>query len=141
MDRTVEYLLRKYETKQPGEEWKPETEYKYLKDYRHKQRMFTLEKIVNERTSKSRGTFQLPKAQKDRARHLIRHLDFTGRTTEEQYIVMIIIYVKLETNNNARPQHYYNLLDKYDLTMNTFANFLVKLNKHHINKIPLPVHY
>lgn len=131
MDRPVEYLLRKYETKQPGEEWKPETEYKYLKDYRHKQRMFTLEKIVNERTSKSRGTFQLPKAQKDRARHLIRHLDFTGRTTEEQYIVMILIYVKLEANNNSRPIQYYPLLEEYQIPVTTFISFLITLNKYH----------
>ena len=131
MDRTVDFLLKKYETKQPGEEWKPETEYKYLKDYRHKQRMFTLEKIVNERTSKSRGTFQLPKAQKDRARHLIRHLDFTGRTTEEQYIVMILIYVKLEANNNSRPIQYYPLLEEYQIPVTTFISFLITLNKYH----------
>ena len=142
MDRTVDYLLRKYETKDVNEIWTTEHELEYKRNQRQKQRLYQLDCIVNERITKSRGTFSMPKAQKDRARYLIRHLDFLlGRTTEEQYIVMIIIYVKLETNNNARPQHYYNLLDKYDLTMNTFANFLVKLNKHHINKIPLPVHY
>ena len=31
MDRTVDFLLKKYETKQPGEEWKLETEYENLK--------------------------------------------------------------------------------------------------------------
>ena len=138
MDRTVDYLLRKYETKQPGEEWNINTEVKYVKEYQYKQRLFLLDGIINN----LHGSFKLNKPQKDRIKYLIQDLDFLlGRTTEEQYIVMIIIYVKLETNNNARPQHYYNLLDKYDLTMNTFANFLVKLNKHHINKIPLPVHY
>ena len=138
MDRTVEYLLKKYETKQPGEEWNINTEVKYVKEYQYKQRLFLLDGIINN----LHGSFKLNKPQKDRIKYLIQDLDFLlGRTTEEQYIVMIIIYVKLETNNNARPQHYYNLLDKYDLTMNTFANFLVKLNKHHINKIPLPIHY
>ena len=140
MDRTVDFLLKKYETKQPGEIWKTETEVKYVREYQYKQRLFTLDCIVNERTTKSRGTFSFPKAQKDRAKHLIRTLDFLlGRTTEEQYIVMIIIYVKLETNNNARPQHYYNLLNQYNLTMNSFATYLVKLNKYHISKIP--IHY
>ena len=138
MDRTVDYLLRKYETKQPGEEWNINTEVQYVKEYQYKQRLFLLDGIINN----LHGSFKLNKPQKDRIKYLIQDLDFLlGRTTEEQYIVMIIIYVKLETNNNARPQHYYNLLDKYDLTMNTFANFLVKLNKHHINKIPLPIHY
>ena len=108
MDRTVDFLLKKYETKQPGEIWKLETEYENLKQYQYKQRLFTLDCIVNERNTKSRGTFSFPKQQKDRAKYLIKHLDFLlGRTTEEQYIVMIIIYVKLEANNNARVIHYY----------------------------------
>ena len=136
MDRTVDFLLRKYETKQPGEEWKLETELKYLQEYQDKQRIFLLSGILN----KLHGSFKITKAQKDRIIYLIKDLDFyLGRCTEEQYIVMIIIYVKLETVNNARPQHYYNLLNQYDLTMNTFASFLVKLNKHHVNKIP--IHY
>ena len=133
MDRTVEYLLKKYETKQPGEIWKTETEVQYVREYQYKQRLFTLDCIVNERTTKSRGTFSFPKAQKDRAKHLIRTLDFLlGRTTEEQFIVMIIIYVKLEANNSARPIHYYPMLEEYNIPVTTFITFLVKLNKHHL---------
>ena len=132
MDRTVDYLLRKYETKQPGEIWETETEHKYLKDYRHQQRLFTLDKIVNERTTKSRGTFKLPLQQKNRARHLIKHLDFnTSRTNEEQYIVMILIYVKLESNRNARVIHYYPMLEDYNIPVTTFIKFLIELNKYH----------
>ena len=131
MDRTVEFLLRKYETKQPGEIWKTETELKYVQDYRHKQRIFLLDQIVNERMNKSRGTFQLPKQQKDRAKHLIKHLDFTGRTSEEQYIVMILIYVKLEANHNARPIHYYPMLEEYNIPVTTFISFLITLNRFH----------
>ena len=37
MDRTVDFLLKKYETKQPGEEWKLETEVKYIQEYREDQ--------------------------------------------------------------------------------------------------------
>ena len=68
MDRNVPYLLKKYETKQPGEQWNLETEYQYVKDYRQKQRLFILDQIVNERTTKSKGTFKLPRQQKDRAK-------------------------------------------------------------------------
>ena len=75
----------------------------------------------------------MPKSQKDRARYLIRHLDFyLGRTTEEQYIVMIIIYVKLESNHNARVIHYYPMLEEYNIPVTTFIKFLVNLNKYHI---------
>ena len=135
MDRTVDFLLKKYETKQPGEEWKTETEVKYVREYQYKQRLFTLDCIVNERNTKSRGTFSFPKQQKDRAKYLIKHLDFLlGRTTEEQYIVMIIIYVKLEANNNSRVIHYYPLLEEYNIPITTFIKFLIKLNKYHAER-------
>lgn len=133
MDRTVEYLLKKYETKQPGEEWELETEVKYVQEYQYKQRLFQLDKIVNERISKSRGTFRLPKGQKDRAKYLIKHLDFyLGRTTETQYITMILIYVKLESNNKYTFNQFLPFLTDYGIDVQTFVRFLIKLNKYHI---------
>lgn len=133
MDRTVEYLLKKYETKQPGEEWELETEVKYVQEYQYKQRLFQLDKIVNERISKSRGTFRLPKGQKDRAKYLIKHLDFyLGRTTETQYITMILIYVKLESNNKYTFNQFLPFLTDYGIDVQTFVKFLIKLNKYHI---------
>ncbi len=133
MDRTVEYLLRKYETKDVNEVWTTEHELEYKRNQRNKKRLHTLDGIVNERITKSKGTFIMPKSQKDRARYLIKHLDFyLGRTTEEQYIVMIIIYVKLESNHNARVIHYYPMLEEYNIPVTTFIKFLVNLNKFHI---------
>ncbi len=132
MDRNIPFLLNKYKTKQPGEIWDTKTEHKYIKEYRYKQRLFTLDCIVNERITKSRGTFQFPKQQKDRAKHLIKHLDFTGRTSEEQYIVMIIIYTKLESNNKYTFNQFLPFLTDYGIDVQTFVRFLVKLNKHHI---------
>ena len=131
MDRTVEYLLQKYETKDVNEIWTTEHELEYKRNQRHKQRLYQLDCIVNERITKSRGTFSFPKAQKDRARHLIKHLPFTGRTSEEQYIVMIIVYVKLESKYNSRPIQYYPLLEEYQIPITTFISFLINLNKYH----------
>ena len=133
MDRTVEFLLKKYETKQPGEQWKLETEYENLKQYQYKQRLFYLDTIINERTTKSRGTFQLPKAQKDRARHIIKKFDFSGRTSEEDYIVMILVYVKMEFNPNRELRDYQPILNDYGIGIATFVKFLVRLNKFHIS--------
>ncbi len=133
MDRTVDFLLKKYETKQPGEQWNINTELEYLKDYQNKQRMFILEKIINERTTKSRGTFKLHKAQKDRARYLIEHLDFyLGRTTEKQFIVMILTYVKLERNRNGKLNDYLPLLTDYGIDVQTFVRFLIKVSVYHL---------
>ena len=135
MNRDIPFLLKKYETKQPGEEWQLETEVKYLQEYQYKQRLFILDQIVNERTTKSNGTFNLPKAQKDRARYLIKHLDFNlGRTTEEQFIAMIVVYVKLETTNKPVLRNYYPLLWDYDISNSTFVTFMLKITKYYIAK-------
>ena len=133
MDRTVEYLLKKYETKDVNEIWTTEHELEYKRNQINKQRLYTLDCIVNERITTSRGTFIMPKAQKDRARYLIKHLDFyLGRTTEEQYIVMILVYVKLESNNKYTFNQFLPWLADYGIDVQTFVRFLVKLNKHHI---------
>lgn len=133
MDRTVDYLLKKYETKDVNEIWTTEHELEYKRNQINKQRLYRLDCIVNERTTKSRGTFTLPLGQKDRVRHLIQHLDFyLGRTTEDQYIVMIIIYVKLEANNKYTFNQFLPWLADYGIDVQTFVRFLVKLNKYHL---------
>ena len=93
MDRTVEFLLNNYYYKDNkterlanGELWSTEHAVKNMREQRTYERLNKLETIINDRISKSRGTFSMPKAQKDRARYLIKHLDFAGRTTEYQYI-------------------------------------------------------
>ena len=133
MDRTVDYLLRKYETKDVNEIWTTEHELEYKRNQINKQRLYLLDRMVNERITKSRGTFSMPRAQKDRARYLIKHLDFyLGRTTEEQYIAMILVYVKLERNNKRTINDYYHILDEYGIKMSTFVRFLIKLNVYHL---------
>ena len=133
MDRTVDYLLRKYETKDVNEIWTTEHELEYKRNQINKQRLYLLDRMVNERITKSRGTFSMPRAQKDRARYLIKHLDFyLGRTTEEQYIAMILVYVKLERNNKRTINDYYQILDEYGIKMSTFVRFLIKLNVYHL---------
>ena len=133
MDRNVPYLLKKYETKDVNEIWTTQHELEYKRNQINKTRLYQLDCIVNERTTKSRGTFILPKQQKDRARHLIRNLDFyLGRTTEEQFIVMILIYIKLESNNKYTFNQFLPWLADYGIDVQTFVRFLVKLNKYHI---------
>ena len=135
MDRTVDFLLRKYETKDVNEIWTTEHELEYKRNQINKQRLHQLDCIVNERISKSQGTFSFPKAQKDRAKYLIKNLDFNlGRTTEEQYITMIIVYVKLESTNKPVLRNYYPLLWDYDISFSTFVTFMLKITKYYIKK-------
>ena len=139
MDRTVDFLLNNYYYKDnkterlaPGELWSTEHAVKNMREQRTYERLNKLETIINDRMSKSRGTFQFPRQQKDRARYLIKTLDFTGRNTEEEYIVMIIVYVKMEANPNRELRDYQSILNDYGVGIATFVKFLIRLNKHHI---------
>ena len=133
MPRDIPFLLNKYKTKDVNEIWTTEHELEYKRNQINKQRLYQLDCIVNEKVTKSRGTFSFPKAQKDRAKHLITNLDFyLGRTTEEQYIVMILIYIKLESNNKYTFNQFLPWLADYGIDVQTFVRFLVKLNKYHI---------
>ena len=133
MDRTVEYLLRKYQTKDVNEIWTLQHELEYKRNQRHKQKLYTLDTILSQR-------FRVPLNQKKRMQQLIKDIDFQdmGNWTNEQIILMIIIYVKLESNKKNHIVHYKKVLCQYNLTTDSFISFLVTLNKHHIRKIPLP---
>ena len=138
-DRSYDFLLNKYyykdkytEKKQPGEIWAKDHKREAMQDERTFARFDLLETIINERATKTRGRFQLPKGQKDRARYLIKHLDFSGRISERDYVVMIIVYVKLESDPYRRLSEYYPILNDYEISMQTFVRFLVNLNKYHI---------
>ena len=57
-----------------------------------------------------------------------------GRYSAEQIIVMIIVYVKLEADNKARVDHYFPLLEEYDIPVSGFIKFLVNLSKFHYER-------
>ena len=126
----IERLLKKYETKQPGEIWDTETDRLSKQEYRTSQKLFLLDILSN-------NPFRLREGQKARARYLVEKLDFNkvcGKCSLEQIIVMIIIYVKLEYNPKDYIYKCEKLLHEYDISKYLFISFLVKLNKFHINK-------
>lgn len=134
-DRPINYLIEKYKTKQPGETWERDTELEYIQDYRLKQKIFQLEIILNQ----LHGNFKITKEQKQRIIHILKETDFDkANLNTEQIIVMIIIYVKLETHPYRQFTDYQNLIQKYELTSNTFIRFLVDLTQQYIQRKPLP---
>lgn len=132
MDRNIPYLLKKYETKQPGEQWKTETEVQYVQNYRYKQKLYQLDGLINE----LHGNFIITKQDKERMNYLITHLNMDNADlTTKQQLIMIIIYVKLENNQNRQLSDYQTLLHKYKLTTNTFARFQMTITQHYIQQI------
>lgn len=126
----IERLLKKYETKQPGEIWDTETDRLSRQEYDKSQKLFLLDIL-------STNPFRLREGQKARARYIVEKLNFSkicGKCNSEQIIVMIIIYVKLEYNPSYHISRFENILLEYDISKDLFISFLVKLNKFHINK-------
>ena len=132
MDRTVDYLLRKYQTKDVNEIWTAEHELEYKRNQRHKQKIHQLDGIINE----LHGNFIITQQDKERMKYLIKHLSMdNANLTTKQQLIMIIIYVKLENNQNRQLSDYQTLLRRYNLTTNTFARFQIGIIQHYIQRI------
>ncbi len=132
MDRTVSYLLRKYQTKDVNEIWTTEHELEYKQNQRYKQKIHQLDGLINE----LHGNFIITHQDKERMKYLIKHLNMdNANLTTEQHLIMIIIYVKLENNTNRQISDYQSLLRKYGLTTNTFTRFQMGIIQHYIQRI------
>lgn len=138
-ERDINYLLNRYygkdgftEKKRVGEIWSPYHETMAKRQERTFARLDLLETIL----TNLHGNFQFSGTHKERARYLIKRLDFRlGRYSAEQMIIMIIVYVKLESDNSAQIKQYCSLLESYDITLSGFVKFLIKLNMFHCNEI------
>ena len=133
-DRDINYLLKKYETRDVNEIWSDEHNKEFMRNIRTKERLDLLDGIVNERKTISRGTFRFTEMQKSRAHYIIRNFDFSGRNSEKKIVVMIMVYVKLEQNPTQKLKDFYPILNDYDISIQTFVRFLVNLNKFHIER-------
>lgn len=137
--RDIEYLLSKYygkngetEVKQKGEIWTTEHHRRNKQEQRTYQKLDLLETIAN-------GRFRFKEGQKARLRYLVKKLNFKkiSTSTNEQVIIMLIIYVKLEYSNSNHITKYNHLLEEYDISKDTFISFLIQLNKFHARKLSL----
>ena len=133
MPRDIQLLLKKYETRDVNEIWTNKHNVEFMRNVRTKEKENILKVILNKE-------FRVQPNQRERMEYLTKTLDFTklGPWKNEQIIIMIIIYTKLEANPKNHIGHYKRILNRYELTLDSFIGFLVTLNKHHIKKIPLP---
>ena len=126
MDRSYEYLLKKYETRQPGEIWSKQHNQEYEKARWYKEKINQLETLINE----LHGNFIITPNEKERMKYLIKHLNLHNyKLTIKQQLLMIIIYVKLENNTNRQLSDYQSLLHRYELTTDSFNRFHFKITK------------
>ena len=130
MDRDINYLLNKYKTRQPGEIWSKERNQEYEKDKWYKEKLYQLDGLINE----LHGNFIITPNEKERMKYLLKHLNLHNyRLTLKQQLLMIIIYTKLENNQNRQLSDYQTLLHKYGLTTDSFNRFHFKITQHYID--------
>jgi len=138
MDRNYEFLLNKYyyrdrrtEKLVKGELWSTEHAVKNMREQRTYDKYNLLEGIINE----LHGNFIITPQEKKRMRYLVKHLSMdNANLTIKQQIIMIIIYTKLENNQNRQLSDYQSLLRRYDLTTNTFTRFQIGIIQHYIQR-------
>ena len=97
---------------------------------RTKQKLHQLDGIINE----LHGNFIITRQDKQRMEYLIRNLSLdNANLNTEQQLIMIIIYTKLENNQNRQLSDYQTLLHKYGLTTDSFNRFHFKITQHYID--------
>lgn len=120
MRRDINYLLKKYSSDKlaEGEIWSTESETRKKQNQRLKQKYFTFG-CLNSHHLRLTGT------SKERAKYLIKDVNWKTPFSEEQIIIMIMLYVKLKEGNYI--QHHNHLLSKYGLTYENFINFITRI--------------
>ena len=122
----ISRLLNKYSEKQPNEIWSSETdvEKKRIVDRNDKLRLFD---GINSQYYRLKGT------KKDRAKYLIKKLDFNAicpRCSSEQIIVMICYFVECEYNGRYRRENCRRVFDEYNITSNLLDRFMLFLARY-----------
>lgn len=121
--RDIDYLLKKYSTKQKGEFWGLEAERK-AERLKHLKRKIRLFDGINSEYFNLRG------GQKDRAKYLIKKLNFNEmcpRCSDEQIIVMICYVVKCEYVRDYKREWCKTVFNEYNINPNRLDRFLVQL--------------
>lgn len=125
----IERLLNKYSKKVDGERWTKETNVRYDKIVKDNEKLRLFDGINSE-------YFQLKNTQIDRAKYLIKQINFNevcGRCSSEQIITMICYFVKYEYNKRYRRNYCRKAFKDYGVTTEMLDGFLLFLVEYTIN--------
>lgn len=124
----ISLLLDKYSEKQVGEFWNPKTEIRKMEIIRMNEKLEIFDGINSQ-------YFQLQKSKKDRAKYLIKKLNFNDicpRCSSEQMIVLICYYVNCEYNRRYRREYCRKVFKEYEITDNLVDRFMLFLARYGI---------
>jgi len=119
----ISRLLDKYSIKQPSERWSSEVNIKYDKILKTNDKLRLFDGINSE-------YFRLVGTQKDRAKYLIKKLNFNKicpKCSSEQMIVLICYFVKCEYNPRYSSKWCKKVFRDYKITPFLVERFMVYL--------------
>lgn len=125
----VESLLDKYSKKVDGERWNPKTNTRFEKITRLNEQLRLFDGINSE-------YFRLVGTQKERAKYLIKHINFNevcGRCSSEQIIVLICFFVKREYDKYYTRKNCIKAFKDYNITSNLIDQFMMFLARYGVN--------
>ena len=129
--RNINYLLRKYRSKQPEECWSKEANLKLKNMNKLNEQLEVFDKVNNE-------YFRLVGTQQDRAIYLIKHLNFNNicpYCNNEQMICLICYYVKCEYIRNYERRRCQRAFDDLNVQDNLIDKFMVYLARLTVNEV------
>ena len=132
-ERNIEFLLKKYETKQPGEPNGVLGDTK--KEWRLKQRLRYADYVLGELNMKG--------VQKDQVYHLLKTISYLKKLCKnckyEKIITVICFYIKFCTTPTVKLTHYnrYKVCRKHKLTLEMYSTIVSNLAHHFQSNTPL----
>ena len=124
----ISMLINKYSEKQVGEFWNPKTEIRKMEIIRMNEKLELFDGINSQ-------YFHFQKSKKDRAKYLIKKLNFNDicpRCSSEQMIVLICYYVNCEYNRRYGREHCRRVFNEYNITDNLVDKFMLFLARYGI---------
>jgi hypothetical protein len=126
-ERNIEFLLKKYETKQPGEVWETQKETETKKVWRIKQKLRYADYVLKELNMKG--------IQKDQVYFIINKisdLQLLCRTCSyEKIITVICFYIKFCTTPKVALMDYnkYKVCREHEMTLELYSKVITNLAK------------
>lgn len=127
-ERNIDFLVKTYETKQPGEIWDKEHETKTKREWRLKQKIRYSDYVMDELNMKG--------VQREQVKQLLHeipdHKKLCQKCKCEKVITVICFYIKFCTTPKLSLNHFnrYKICKKQNIPLKTYSIIVTNLAKH-----------
>lgn len=134
-ERSVQLLLDKYETKQPGEIWNKEKETSTKREWRIKQKVRFADYVLNELNMKG--------IQREQVKHMLNNIKdlkvLCRKCSYEKTITVICFYIKYCTTPKIALNHFnrYKVCREQKITLELYCQIVTNIAKYFQSNTPI----